>query len=145
MLFPVIADREHLVFYILPDRRKGRRFFLMFKNKNIKSTILSLFLAFGMIAAFLLGVDVKKEFLSDESTALESLQEEIDNTLEKGFCIYFLDVGQADAALVECDGHYMMIDVGNAADSGKIYTILKEKQIDYLDLLWILIFREAVM
>lgn len=106
----------------------------MFKNKNIKSTILSLFLAFGMIAAFLLGVDVKKDFLSDESTALESLQEEIDNTLEKGFCIYFLDVGQADAALVECDGHYMMIDGGNAADSGKIYTILKEKQIDYLDL-----------
>ena len=33
------------------------------------------------------------------------------------FNIHFIDVGQADAALVECDGHYMLIDGGNKGDS----------------------------
>ena len=34
---------------------------------------------------------------------------------------YFIDVGQADSALVTCDGHSMLIDGGNAADSDLIY------------------------
>ena len=29
---------------------------------------------------------------------------------DSSFSIHFIDVGQADAALVECDGHYMLID-----------------------------------
>ena len=50
------------------------------------------------------------------------------------FSIRFLDVGQADAAIVECDGHYMLIDGGNKHDSSKMYTILKESGINHLDL-----------
>lgn len=50
------------------------------------------------------------------------------------FRIQFIDVGQADAALVECDGHYMLIDGGNKADSNVIYSILKKKDISHLDL-----------
>ena len=53
---------------------------------------------------------------------------------QSSFIVCFLDVGQADAALVECDGHYMLIDGGNAADSSKLYTLLKEKDIQYLDM-----------
>ena len=34
--------------------------------------------------------------------------------------VTFLDVGQADAALIQCDGHSMLIDGGNAADSSKM-------------------------
>jgi len=30
---------------------------------------------------------------------------------------YFLDVGQADAAVIVCDGQVMMIDGGEAGDS----------------------------
>lgn len=30
------------------------------------------------------------------------------------FSIQFLDVGQADAALVQCDGKYMLIDGGKS-------------------------------
>lgn len=37
------------------------------------------------------------------------------------FSIHYIDVGQADAALVECDGHYMLIDGGNKGDSNVTY------------------------
>lgn len=46
----------------------------------------------------------------------------------------YLDVGQADAALLECDGQYMLIDGGNKADSSLIYTVLKNRGADYLEL-----------
>ena len=41
----------------------------------------------------------------------------------RSFSVHFIDVGQADAALVECDGHYMLIDGGNRGDSDVIYTV----------------------
>ena len=50
------------------------------------------------------------------------------------FSIHFIDVGQADAALVECDGHYMLIDGGNKADSDTIYSVLKKAGASHLDI-----------
>lgn len=50
-----------------------------------------------------------------------------------GFKIHFIDVGQADAALVICDGKTMLIDGGNAADSNLIYSFLKNKGVSHLD------------
>lgn len=50
------------------------------------------------------------------------------------FSVHFIDVGQADAALVECDGHYMLIDGGNRGDSDVIYTVLKKAGADKLDM-----------
>ncbi len=44
---------------------------------------------------------------------------------EGGFAVHFIDVGQADAALVICDGRAMLIDGGNVADSDLIYTYLQ--------------------
>ena len=49
------------------------------------------------------------------------------------FRIRYLDVGQADAALVECDGHYMLIDGGNVADSSLIFSVLKSEGVTHLD------------
>lgn len=49
--------------------------------------------------------------------------------------VHFIDVGQADAALVICDGHYMLIDGGNTEDSSLIYAYLERcgaKHIDYM-------------
>ena len=48
--------------------------------------------------------------------------------------VQFIDVGQADSALIECDGHYMLIDGGNVADSNVIYSILKKNGISHLDI-----------
>lgn len=50
------------------------------------------------------------------------------------FSVHFIDVGQADAALIECDGHYMLIDGGNKADSNVIYSVLKKASVPKLDI-----------
>ena len=50
------------------------------------------------------------------------------------FSVKFFDVGQADAALIECDGHYMLIDGGNKGDSSLIYTVLKNSGVSHLDI-----------
>lgn len=47
--------------------------------------------------------------------------------------VRFLDVGQADSALILCDGKAMLIDGGNAEDSSLLYAVLKKQKIDYLD------------
>lgn len=47
--------------------------------------------------------------------------------------VYFIDVGQADAALVLCDGYSMLIDGGNVEDSSKMYSFLKNRGITELD------------
>ena len=74
---------------------------------------------------------------SDEaSTDSEGEQLDDSNVLpdDSYFSIRFIDVAQADSALVECDGHYMLIDGGNVSDSSKIFTILKNSGIDKLDM-----------
>ena len=50
------------------------------------------------------------------------------------FSVHFIDVGQADAALVECDGHYMLIDGGNKGDSNVIYSVLRNADVPKLDI-----------
>ena len=46
---------------------------------------------------------------------------------------YFIDVGQADSALIVCDGAAMLIDGGNASDSDLVYTFLKNHEVSHLD------------
>ena len=55
---------------------------------------------------------------------------------ESGFEIHFLDVGQADAAIVICDSEVLMIDGGNAADSSMVYAYLtKVLGLEYIDVI----------
>ena len=58
------------------------------------------------------------------------------------FSIRFLDVGQGDAALVECDGHYMLIDGGGGKSDAenknageKVYNALRDNGVKKLDIL----------
>lgn len=51
------------------------------------------------------------------------------------FSIIFIDVGQGDSALVECDGHYMLIDGGDKRHGNKVKDILKENGVQHLDIL----------
>ena len=50
------------------------------------------------------------------------------------FSITHLDVGQGDAALIECDGHYMLIDGGDKDCSSQMFSYLKRNGISYLDI-----------
>ncbi len=52
---------------------------------------------------------------------------------DSSFEVYFLDVGQADSALVLCDGHAMLIDGGDAADSQYVFAFLKDHGVNHLD------------
>ncbi|MBP3361606.1 MAG: MBL fold metallo-hydrolase [Clostridia bacterium] len=47
--------------------------------------------------------------------------------------VHYINVGQADAALVMCDNQSMLIDGGNAADSNLIAAYLKKENISTLD------------
>lgn len=49
------------------------------------------------------------------------------------FQIHFIDVGQADSALVICGEQTMLIDGGNAADSSLIYAYLKKYSVEHID------------
>lgn len=54
----------------------------------------------------------------------------------EGLTVHFLDVGQADAAILLCDGQVMMIDGGNAADSQLVYAYLtKTLGLDTIDVM----------
>ena len=49
------------------------------------------------------------------------------------FEIYFLDVGQGDAACVLCDGKAMLIDGGPSKESSKIFSFLESHDVSSLD------------
>lgn len=91
----------------------------------------------GIIFVVFLGITTRTNQENPQSLEQSAASREENTEIafnQSSFSICFLDVGQADAALVECDGHYMLIDGGNAADSSKLYTLLKEKDIQYLDM-----------
>lgn len=71
----------------------------------------------------------------DDDGALLMPERKNTEQLEEGstFEIHFIDVGQADAALVLCDDQAMLIDGGNAEDSDLIYAYLEIHGIEYLD------------
>lgn len=56
-----------------------------------------------------------------------------EETDTSSFEIHFFNVGEADSALVMCDGCYMLIDGGNSGNSSFIYSYLESHGIDYLD------------
>lgn len=49
------------------------------------------------------------------------------------FQIDFIDVGQGDAILVSCDGHYMLVDGGDEAHAGVVANYLCLKGISHID------------
>ena len=68
--------------------------------------------------------------LSERNRAAESA-----SLIREGsyFEAHFLDVGQADCALVVCDGKTMLIDGGNVADARLVYNYLKSRGVGTLD------------
>ena len=49
-----------------------------------------------------------------------------------GLTVHFIDVGQADSILLQCDGANMLIDGGNREDSSLLYSLLEREGITHL-------------
>ncbi|MGM9550542.1 MAG: ComEC/Rec2 family competence protein [Faecousia sp.] len=49
-----------------------------------------------------------------------------------GLTVYFIDVGQADCALLECGGEYMLIDGGNRDDGQLVVSYLEQQGVETL-------------
>lgn len=75
----------------------------------------------------------KDESEAETSKPDESVGEIITTPENSTFEVHFIDVGQADSALVLCDGKAMLIDGGNKGDSNKLYSHLKKYNINHLD------------
>ena len=47
--------------------------------------------------------------------------------------VHYIDVGQADCMLLECDGKYMVIDGGNRADSSLVVAYLQNQGVEEIE------------
>lgn len=56
--------------------------------------------------------------------------------------VHYLDVGQGNAALLESEGHYMLIDGGNRKASSFVVSYLKRQNVESLDYILISHFDE---
>ena len=79
----------------------------------------------------------KKEINTNTETkeAISSLNDSVKMRVEGNLNIYYFNVGQADAILLENDNKYMMIDAGNNADGELLVKQLKEMGVSKLDYL----------
>lgn len=75
--------------------------------------------------------DTQETVSSSENAEANTVTVPEDSTFE----IHFIDVGQADCALILCDGEAMMIDGGNSADSSLVYAYLQKLGIDHLEVM----------
>lgn len=105
------------------------------RKRKIKVSLVALCLALLLIAGCGAAPAAAASPAPSASPAQTAPSPESENLPDgSSFSVHFIDVGQADAALVECDGHYMLIDGGNRGDSDVIYTVLKKAGADKLDI-----------
>ena len=62
----------------------------------------------------------------------EYLREDTPAVSGEGLTIQYIDVGQADCALLECDGEFMLIDGGNRDDSQLLVSFLEQQGVKEL-------------
>ncbi len=53
---------------------------------------------------------------------------------KSGLSVHYVDVGQGDCTLIECDGHYMLIDAGNNNKGTAVKSYLESQKVKKLDL-----------
>lgn len=119
----------------------------------MKKNVLSLFLAFLLSLSVMAGCStetIEPVSRNDtvETTQTENTGQTPKKTVEKeesnepssslsagNVKVHFLDVGQADAALIEADGKFMLIDAGNNGDGGMVVNYLRNQGVTTLSYL----------
>ncbi len=109
------------------------------RKTRVKRSLL--ILAAVLLAALAAGTYFAKGYLAGQGVALiEKLMEAPSpsapaaeaEAAEPGFAVHYIDVGEADASLIVCDGEAMLIDGGNKEDAGQIYMYLRGLGVDEL-------------
>lgn len=77
----------------------------------------------------------KKEKKTQQSDATMEIEKEEKKLQASKDALYvdFIDVGQADATLIRCDGHAMLIDAGDNSEGTKVQLYLKKQGVEQLD------------
>ena len=99
------------------------------KNFKLKKILFySSFLVFVALASILFNYKNSKEITpqAPENQAL--------NSENLPLQVYFLDVGKADCAYINCDGKNILIDSGDKEPAGAVTEFLKKQNIEKLDL-----------
>ena len=94
-----------------------------------KKYLLTLVLAVLCLISLLLPKQDTQDPTTPDTTAPTHFQPEA-----AGFRVHFLDVGQADCALLECDGVYALIDGGNTEDGSAVIRYLRDQGVQRLNL-----------
>lgn len=79
-------------------------------------------------------IDVKEQAEKD-AAKIESKNNAVKNNVivDGNLKVHYIDVGQADSILIQQNGHNMLIDAGNNADSDLVVNYLKKQGVSNLD------------
>ena len=124
------TQKVYLYMNIIPWKNRSRRigsllltFFLLLASASVLSNS-------GYTAQNIPSIQADEHTASVSQSANSSSREQKDL-----LTVTFLDVGQGDAAVLQCGGQSMMIDGGKAKASSYIYSWLKKNQISHLDVM----------
>ena len=91
------------------------------------------FTLFLILCLFILSACSRQETIEPTPVISAELTEQPIVQLVSELTVHFVDVGQADAAILQCEDDTMIIDGGNVADSSLIVAYLKKLNIEHID------------
>lgn len=101
------------------------------RNKwYIKSKIAALIMAAGIA---LNGCSELDAVISNNLGASDGSGEDSTARSKGQMEVHFIDVGQGSSSLIECDGHFMLIDGGDSKYSSRVVSYLKDEGVSKLD------------
>ena len=107
------------------------------KQCSLVILFIIVFLVFSFSAVKTFGWSPHRNDFSEtngaEGITPESESSSIQEDTNQQFAVYFIDVGQGDSSLIQCDGHAMLIDGGRSKQSDRIYSFLKDIGVGHLD------------
>ena len=104
------------------------------KEKNDNNILYLLLVVVLSVVGFIFGYE--SDFYGGVKTFIDdTFGDEIKEveTLSADVKVYFMDVGEADAILINSNGKYVLIDSGNNADGDNLVEYMKEKGVKKLD------------
>lgn len=107
------------------------------KKKVKKQVRKLLLLIIILVIGFLYSKFEKNNVIKENSNSVQTVVQEGSSSVfgDESLNVYYFDVGQADAILLEINNQYMMIDAGNNADGPLLVDYMKKlgvEKIDYL-------------